>query len=325
MHPEIFNLTLAWILDAHIGDPLWLPWPHPVQIIGRFASLLEKNLRKPTDPSKTQTIKGAFFLFLTMAATLLSGLALLETANAISPIIGRALRIYIYYSCLSTKCLDSEAKEISTFLSRGDLSGARKRTARIVGRDTESLSGSEIARATIESVSENASDGVIAPLFYIGLGAVFGVAPLTCLAYKCINTMDSMVGYQNERYEFFGKVSARVDDAANWVPARITAVLTWTAAQLLWRKGLQSMALTFSDAENSASPNAGYPEAAFAGALGVKLGGTNYYGGKPRNSPPIGAKGNQPKNQDIQKAIQLLWGVSLGGLALTAAMLILAG
>jgi len=324
MHAEMIDIIAAWLLDALIGDPQELPWPHPVRIIGALASRLEKILRNPKGSAASQIAAGFIFLFTVTAVTVISASAIWKVACHISPLLGRIVGIYIYYSCLSTKCLYSEAKEIALFLDKGDLSGARKRTARIVGRDTENLSASEISRAAVESVAENASDGIVAPLFYMGLGAAVGVGPLAGLAYKCVNTMDSMVGYRNERYEFFGKASARTDDVANWIPARLTSVLAWLAAQALWGRGLQAATLTLSDAKHSASPNAGYPEAAFAGALGVKLGGDNYYGGKLRSSPPIGAKGKIPQSSDVHKALKLLWGVSLGGLTMAAIIILIA-
>ncbi len=168
-------------------------------------------------------------------------------------------------------------------LGRGDLPGARQALAAIVGRDTADLDEGEVWRATIETVAENASDGVIAPLFYLFLGG-----PALALAYKAVNTLDSMVGYKNERYLLFGWASARCDDLANWLPARITGLLMVAAAPLTGLSCRQAWRIMCRDGKNHSSPNSGIPEAAAAGALGVRLGGTNWYFGRPVEKPTIG-------------------------------------
>jgi adenosylcobinamide-phosphate synthase len=188
--------------------------------------------------------------------------------------------------------------------------------AQIVGRDTESLDEKEVVRATIETIAENLSDAVIAPLFYLALGG-----PATMAAFKAVNTLDSMTGYRNERYREFGWASARMDDVANWIPARLTAALVWLCALLLRYDARRSIAVTLRDARLQPSPNAGYPEAAVAGALGVRLGGLNYYQGVASRKPYIGDGGRPLDLAAYTKARRLLYGASLLMVALGAGAL----
>jgi adenosylcobinamide-phosphate synthase len=191
--------------------------------------------------------------------------------------------MYWIFSLLAIRDLDLESMRVIAKLRRRDLPGARRMLACIVGRDTADLDEPEVLRATIETVAENLSDAVVAPLFYLLLGG-----PVAMAAYKAVNTLDSMVGYRNERYREFGWASARLDDLANFVPARLTAVLVWLCAAALRYDLSRSVAVTLRDARLQPSPNSGYPEAAVAGALGIRLGGLNYYQGVPSRKQYLG-------------------------------------
>lgn len=313
------DVLTAWLLDAALGDPDWIPWPHPVVLIGQGAQRLEARLRRPGDGAALQVALGAvFWCAVVGGATAAAGLALAVT-GWLWPALGQALAVYLAYSCLATRSLDAETRAVVRLTEAGDLREARRRLSRIVGRDTEGLPAPEILRGALETTAENASDGIVAPLFYLALGAALGWGPLLAVAYKAVNTLDSMVGYRDERYEHFGKASARLDDLANWLPARLTALLAAAAAVLAREDARGALRVAARDGRLHKSPNSGYPEAAFAGALGVRLGGTNTYRGVPRPSPYIG-DGGQPLSPDhLRRALRLLWATSALGALLAAA------
>lgn len=315
------DLLLAWALDAAVGDPTWVPWPHPVVVLGQAAGRLDRAFRRPGMGPGQLIARGIGFWIVLVGGCAAVTWSVLATLHWLHPVLGRLANIYLVYACLATRCLDDEARTVARLLQRQNLSGARQHLARIVGRDTEGLDEGEISRATVETVAENASDGVVAPLFYLGLGGLFGLGPVLGMAYKAVNTLDSTVGYRDERYEHFGKFSARADDVANWLPARLTALLAAGAAQVFWRRGGLAARLAARDGGLHKSPNAGYPEAAFAGALGVQLGGTNTYRGVPRPSPRLGDPGAALNATHVRRALQLLWGASIGALVLAVAAL----
>jgi adenosylcobinamide-phosphate synthase len=258
-------------LDLVLGDPRWLP--HPVRAIGWIAHHSEQALRATHLPLRAAGL--AFWCVVTGAT---AGFALLTVRFG-----GSFARVYWIYSLLACRDLDIEAVRVICALERHDLPAARRFLSFIVGRDTETLDEQEIVRATIETVAENLADGVIAPLFYLALGG-----PVAMAAYKAINTLDSMAGHRNEFYGEFGWASARIDDLANLVPARVSAVLVWLASLLPTFSARRAIAITLRDGSSQPSPNAGFPEAAFAGALGVQLGGLNFYGGNPSHKAPLG-------------------------------------
>jgi adenosylcobinamide-phosphate synthase len=235
-----------------------------------------------------------------------SALLLLQWAYAIRPYVGFAVAVFLSYTCLAARSLHGESRIVADALGRGDLPEARRLLARIVGRDTEQLSEPEIWRALVETVSENSSDGVIAPLLFLMLGG-----PPLALAYKAVNTLDSMVGYKNERYLLFGWASARFDDLANYIPARLTGLLMVVAASLTGLSGRNAWRIMCRDGRNHASPNSGVPEAAAAGALGVQLGGTNKYFGLPVAKPTIGAALNPLAMEAYRGAVRLMYGAEL--------------
>jgi adenosylcobinamide-phosphate synthase len=258
-------------LDLALGDPSWLP--HPVRGIGWLAQKSEDILRMTRFPLR---IAGVVYSAVVVGAA--AGIV-----YGTIRIAGSWASVYWIYSLLACRDLDVEALRVVRALKRKEMSNARYYLSRIVGRDTASLEEPEIVRATIETVAENLSDGVIAPLFYLAIGG-----PVAMAAYKAVNTLDSMVGYRDRRYQEFGWASARIDDIANFVPARVTAALVWAVALLPSFSARRALAITFRDAARQPSLNAGFPEAAFAGALGVQLGGLNYYRGKPSRKAPLG-------------------------------------
>ncbi len=245
-------------LDLLIGDPQW--FPHPVRGLGWLAVRLERFWRWTRLPPRA-----AGTLYWVSAVGVAGGLVWVTLPWA---------AVFWIWVLVAIRDLDVEAARVLRRLEAGDLAGARTMLARIVGRDTDGLGEPEVLRAVLETVAEGLNDGIVAPLFYLALGGPVGMA-----AYKAINTLDSMVGYRNERYRQFGWVAARMDDAVNYLPARLTAALVWLAAGVLRYDARRSVRVTLRDARRQPSPNAGYPEAAVAGALGVRLGGTNYYGG----------------------------------------------
>jgi adenosylcobinamide-phosphate synthase len=282
-------------LDLVIGDPRWLP--HPVRAFGWLVIRLERLWRATNLP-----VIVAGILFCVSAVTI----AALATASSLLLLPRPWIAVYWIFTLLAIRDLDVEAAQVIGELRRRNLPGARRMLARIVGRDTATLDEPEVLRATIETVAENLCDAVIAPLFYLALGG-----PVAMAAYKAVNTLDSMVGYRNEQYREFGWASARLDDVANLVPARLTAVLVWLCAGILRYDLRRSVAVTLRDARLQPSPNSGYPEAAMAGALGIRLGGLNYYQGIASRKPYLG-DGNRTLDLAIYgKARLLLYGSSL--------------
>jgi adenosylcobinamide-phosphate synthase len=259
------------VLDLALGDPSWMP--HPVRGIGWLAQRSEGVLRRTRLPLR---IAGIVSWAMAMGAATSFVYVTVRVA-------GSWARVYWIYSLLACRDLDVEALRVIRALKRNELANAKRHLSQIVGRDTASLDEPEIVRATIETVAENLSDGVIAPLFYLAIGG-----PVAMAAYKTVNTLDSMVGYRNQRYREFGWASARVDDIANFVPARLTAALVWVVALMPSFSARRALRVTLRDAARQPSPNSGFPEAAFAGALGVQLGGLNYYQGKPSYKEPLG-------------------------------------
>ena len=299
MHAAV--VLTAVLLDLVFGDPHWLP--HPVVAMGRLITALEEKLRRIVPNERTG---GVLLLFLTVAVS--SGLAfvLVKRAYDLNLWSGFVFESALAWTCLAARSLHRESKLVADALKKGDLPEARRYLSYIVGRDTESLDEPEIWRAVVETVAENSSDGVIAPLFFLMLGG----APLA-VAYKAINTLDSMVGYKNKRYLRFGWASARCDDLVNWLPARLTGMLMVLAAPLVGLKGRSAWWIMSRDGRNHASPNSSIPEAAAAGALGVQLGGTNSYFGKPEVKPTIG-DGEKPLSLAAYNGVvRLMYGAEL--------------
>ncbi len=225
---------------------------------------------------------------------------------AIHPLLGIGCEILLIYFCISSGELSRDAMEVGKLLENNELETARERLSLIVGRDVTNLDEEGIARGAVETIAENLVDGFISPLFFAAIGG----APLA-MAFKMISTLDSMVGYKNETYEAFGKASARTDDLANFIPARFAVLVISAAAYFLSGKGAQAFKCAVKEGKNHSSPNAGYPEAVFAGALEIKLGGPNFYNGQLVSKPYIGEKYGAVETKHIKKACDLMWLSSL--------------
>lgn len=297
-------LILAVIADALIGDPCWLP--HPIRLIGKAIEAGEHWLhRGPSSPGQDFFCGLSLVVGVVIATYTLAAL-LLQILGVLSWWLEQSLAVLLGSLCLARRSLKEHASAIFHPLCAGDLGRARTMLARMVSRETMDLPEVEIVRGTLESVAENSSDGVIAPLLYLALGGV----PLA-LAYKAVNTLDSMLGYHTERYEYFGKAAARLDDLANLVPARLTALALVGAAWLLSCFGLEyagaaAWRIAWRDGRKHASPNAGYPEAALAGALGVRLGGASRYFGAVVEKPTLGEARHVLSSAHIPRSLVLL-------------------
>lgn len=275
------QVALAYMIDLAFGDPRAIP--HPVVIIGRLISFLERLLYKEGASKAQMRLRGAVLVLLVVMLTASLTWGVVWATFQIDETAGFVVATLFLATTIATRGLIDSAKDVAAALSDGNLDEARLRVARIVGRDTANMKRRDVVRATIESAAENAVDGVIAPILF----AFIGGAPLA-MAYKAVNTMDSMLGYKNERYEDFGWAAARLDDLVNYVPARLSVLILGVAALLCRRNAKAAILVALRDGRNHASPNSGFPEAAVAGAFGLRLGGTNYYGGVPRKTGFIG-------------------------------------
>ncbi len=311
------ELLLAAGVDTVIGDPRWLP--HPVRVMGRSIAWCDEHVRKICPGPGGLRAAGLCLAVGLPVCVYAIGLVMIEAAGSLSDWLGAAMSILLASTTLAGRDLWDHAQAVRTQLQQGRLHGARLAVAMIVGRDTEQLSESDVTRTTIETVAESASDGIIAPLFYLAVGG----APLA-LAYKAINTLDSMVGHRDARYIDFGWASARLDDAANWVPARLTALLIILAAGLRTGKVdrmRQGWRVLLRDGGKHPSPNSGRPEAAMAGVLGVRLGGRNNYDGVPHERPFMGEGLRAVVVEDAAIAMRIMALTSLLGVLMAAGCL----
>jgi adenosylcobinamide-phosphate synthase len=291
-----WQILIALGIDLILGDPK--NFPHPVQWIGALASGLEEWTRKII---KDQYLAGSITVIFTLVITILTVVITIDGFSRIHPLFGDVISILILYTTFAVNDLRNHAFEVYTALDKGTLQEAREKLSKMVGRDTASLNEEEISRACVESVAENTVDGITAPLFF-----AFLAGPVGAMVYKAINTMDSMFGYKNSRYLLFGSVPARLDDLFNYLPARITAPLTALSAAILRMNPKKSLKIMWRDGRKHASPNAGLNEAAVAGALGVQLGGDNFYKGKLSKSPLIGDPEKALKKEHILSATRLM-------------------
>jgi adenosylcobinamide-phosphate synthase len=304
------TIAVAYLLDWIAGDPEW--FPHPVRLIGHGTQLAESRLRWREQTPLQEAMAGA-----ALTATVVGG-SYFATAKAIAWAqrigCGTAVEILLGWTCLASRNLIDEGLAVIRALEQPTL--ARQRLARIVGRDTQDLSDSEVHRALIETLAESACDGIVSPLLYMAIGGV----PLA-MAYKAVNTLDSMIGHTDERYLYFGKVAARLDDAANYLPARITAFAIMLAAGMDPKASCgSSLRMWYRDRGKHKSPNAGQPESAMAGALGVRLGGANTYHGERITAPLLGAEFEAPKAPHAMQALRLVTAVSFLGAAIAMAI-----
>lgn len=296
-------IFFAFLLDLLLGDPRW--FPHPVVLIGRLISFLEGLFRRFALGRTAELFVGTLLAALVPTIAFSAVWGIVWFAGGINIWFGWFAAVFLGYTTIAASSLYGESRKVAELVSSGDLEGARKALSYLVGRDTQDLDEKEIIRALVETVAENTSDGVIAPLFYLAIGG-----PPLAMAYKAINTLDSMVGYKNERYFYLGRASARLDDIVNYIPARLTALLIVLAAFILRKDWKGSWAIMQRDSRNHPSPNSGYPEAAVAGAIGRRLGGLSYYGGIGSNKPFIGDEGGQFAARDVKDAGTLMLAAS---------------
>ena len=309
------SVFAGFLLDCLLGDPLSAA--HPVVLMGKLISFLEKKLRSrfPKTPQGERTA-GTIMALLVPLVSAGAGLLLLYLAWRVHPWAYFAVSAFLCWQCFAARCLMTEAKKVVTCLETQGLAAGRRQVAMLVGRDTENLSEEQVIKAAVETVAENTSDGVVAPLLWMVLfGAAGG------LLYKAINTMDSMVGYKNDRYLHFGRAAAKLDDGANYIPARMSALAMIGAAFLLKLDGRGAWRVWRRDRRNHASPNSAQTESACAGALGVRLGGDASYFGQLYKKPTIGDPRRPIERADVHRVCNLMYGTS--GLLLAAYGLLL--
>ena len=305
----VWAVVGGFVLDALFGDPAWLP--HPVVFMGKAIARLEGFLRPrlPKTP-KGEVLGGAIVAFCLPVGTLLFTGAVCRGAARLHPLLGLAVQMFWCAQALAARGLVQESTNVYKELIKPDLPAARRAVSRIVGRDTAALTAEGVTKAAVETVAENASDGVIAPLFYMFLGG----APLA-LTYKAINTMDSMLGYKNEKYLYFGRVPAKLDDAANYLPSRLAGLLWVVAAAFTRNDAKGAWKIWRRDRRRHASPNSAQTESACAGALGVQLAGPAYYFGQYYPKLTIGDALRPIEPEDILRANRMMYVASSFALA----------
>ncbi len=300
MTPAIF--LGAYVVDIIIGDPRW--FPHPVVVIGKLISFLEEKIRRTSLIGRKKG--GIILCFAVVISVYFITWGIVEGCFFINSLFGMIVTALLAFLTLATRSLYDESKVVLNALNRGNIEEARKSLSMIVGRDTENLDEQGICRSVIETVSENLSDGIVAPMFYLALGGV----PLA-MAYKAVNTLDSMVGYKNEQYADIGWFSAKMDDIWNWIPARLTGLIIVAVAFILRLNWRDSWRIMRKDGRNHSSPNSGISEAAAAGSLGLQLGGENRYFGEIVRKPTIGDAAKKIDKDDVKKAWIIMFFSSL--------------
>lgn len=296
---NVIDVCIAVMIDWMVGDPYW--FPHPVIYIGKLIKTIENKARALSKNTRQLKLSGGLMVIIVAVVSFLIPAILLYITWTIKPLF-HGLNIFFLWTTVAAKSLKVESMKVFHALNHKDIELSRKLTSYIVGRDTKTLDEEQLVRATVETVAENASDGVIAPLFY----AVIGAAPLAML-YKGINTMDSMVGYMNEKYKYIGFFPAKTDDVFNFIPARLTGALMCVSAPLMGANFLGAVKIMLRDRKNHKSPNCAYPEAAAAAILGVQLGGSNSYFGEMVEKPTIGDKRKPLKKEDIAQVNKLMF------------------
>ena len=304
MKYHILAFFSGFLLDLLLGDPYWLP--HPIRLIGSLISGLEKKLRngKAERNSRNELKDGALLVFSVLTITVCVTAILIFAAYHIHPYFGVLTETIMTYQILATKCLKVESMKVCHCLQTEGLEAARKAVSMIVGRDTSVLDEEGVAKAAIETVAENTSDGVIAPMLYTALGG-----PIAGFFYKAVNTMDSMVGYKNEKYLYFGRAAARLDDLVNYIPSRISTWLMICAAFMGGKSysGRQAYKIYKRDNRKHASPNSAQTESVCAGALGIRLAGDACYFGKTVKKPFIGDACRSVEYEDIKRVNKLMY------------------
>lgn len=296
---NILSIYIGYTIDLIVGDPY--SFPHPVIYIGKLIKSVENIIRKIFQDEKYLKLAGFILWFITVGITYLITYLIIRISK-FSNITFLIANSFIIYTTLATKCLKDEAVKIYNVLKSGDIQESRKQLSYIVGRDTSNLNEAEIIRATVETVAENTVDGIISPMFY----AFIGGAPLA-MAYKAVNTLDSMVGYKNDKYINLGFASAKIDDIANYIPARVCVIFMTLASFILRFDYKRCFKIAIRDRKNHKSPNCAYSEGAVAGSLGIQLGGTNVYFGKAVYKPTIGDKDREIEIEDIKKTNKIMY------------------
>jgi len=313
------ELAVACLLDVMIGDPRW--FPHPVRGMGTLVNWCDERVYQlHLSPAKQRMI-GMLLALALPAGAYAAGALLIWLGSSAGPVWGSLTSVVLAWTTLAARDLHDHVASVQRFLEAVSLTEARSAVAKIVGRDTEEMSEPEVVRATIETVAESTADGIIAPLFYLVLGG----APLA-LAYKAVSTLDSMIGHLDDRYRWFGWASARLDDVANFLPARLSALLLVLSAGIVsrsWPVMRRTWQILLRDGGHHPSPNSGRPEAAMAGALGVQLGGINRYDGFPIQRPYLGDPDQPLTRAHIGMALTLMLGASLLGVLLSIGWLLM--
>jgi adenosylcobinamide-phosphate synthase len=310
-------LIAAAVLDVSCGDPRW--FPHPVRLMGRMITWYERHIRRFSSGRRGELVAGVILAVGLPTLWYAVSYWLIELSMAAHENIGKLTEVLLAYTALAARDLRDHAVVVGRALDSQSLDEARGAVARIVGRDTADLSEADIVRATVETIAESTSDGVIAPLFYLVIGG-----PPLALAYKAVNTLDSMVGHLDEPYRYFGWASARLDDLANWIPSRMTACLVILAVGLRFGSAARmryAWRVFRRDGGKHPSPNSGRAEAAMAGALKIQLGGVNYYGGAPMPRPLLGVADQPLVSLRIREAVSIMWLTSLVGIGLCVCLL----
>jgi adenosylcobinamide-phosphate synthase len=311
-------LPLVYLADQIAGDPEW--FPHPVRLMGLGISKGEKLLRVSDQSDESELVTGAALTLSVVLTSYFLTKLLIVQAYRRSKLLGFITEIALGWTCLAARNLRDEASLVVAALDTEEISRARQRLARVVGRDTIGLDVHEISRAVIETLAESACDGIVAPFFYMSVGGL----PLA-MAYKAVNTLDSMIGHSNDRYFYFGKVAARLDDGANFLPARLTAWAIVVASSLSNANARDATKVWMRDANKHKSPNAGQPESAMSGALRVRLGGGNFYDGVFVPAEPIGGEFPKPQPRHAHKAIRIVSTAALLGVGAGILMSVLLG
>lgn len=315
------ELAAACIVDAAIGDPRW--FPHPVRGMGSVINWCDRFVQQRLRSPVKQRMAGLLLAVVLPAGAYGAGALLIQFAGSINLLWGSLVTVLLAWTTLAARDLFDHVLSVQAALQSASLPEARAAVAKIVGRDTEEMAESDIVRATVETIAESVADGVMAPLFYLAIGG----APLA-LAYKAINTLDSMIGHMDERYRWFGWASARLDDVANFLPARITALLLVLSAGIVsrsWPIMSRAWCILLRDGGKHASPNSGRPEAAMAGALGVQLGGINFYDGRPVERSCLGDPDEPLARTHIGRALRLMAWTSFWGFLLGVGLLMVKG
>lgn len=303
----MLSFWIGYFADLIIGDPYWMP--HPIRLIGKLIENMEHVLRRGKQDERALRRSGVLLLISVVGITYAVSWGILFLAGQISQYLRLAVEALMIYQILATRCLDVETAKVGKHLEKGNIEGARQAIAMLVSRDTEHMEAVDMIRAAVETMTENIVDGIISPMFYIALGG----APLG-FAFKAVNTLDSMVGYKNEKYLDFGRASAQFDDVVNFIPARLTALLVIVAAFILRLDYANAYKILKRDKGNHSSPNSPYSEAPAAGALRIQLGGRAWYFGEMSMKPTMGDPLEEPKVQHIIKASHLMYTTSFLGL-----------